>query len=407
MYLSPSPKPHGIDVARCSFLLAALCSLYVLGQLAYVLFGLSSPSPGTVLVCVLICVLFYRHLLLNPVHNWQLGVLLLAAISTLYSRFIFPEVSLEKQVLSIIFVAVAMMTGNGLGRELAIRPKCCRTIFLVVGGCLFVCWLLAINQWTAVGPYSHSPTSKPFFPFAEPSHFGLAFTPIVLFLCLLLKGWVRFLPALVLGLMGLVTPNTIMLLGIIVVVLLRPPLAIVFSIFAGVLLLTSSHLLPGYFTHRIQHCFKNHTCLVYLQGWEIMLSSLLDTFGLGHGFQNLAAAERGPIAERIAKYGHKIYLNRQDGGFLAVKLVGEFGVFGIALVLAATWLIARSAWDLMTRLHQKVGAIDALYHALIVGFVLELWFRGLGYFSPGVVLFFAALEMRRLKAADGSSLVSG
>ena len=138
-----------------------------------------------------------------------------------------------------------------------------------------------------------------------------------------------------------------------------------------------------------------------------MLSSLLDTFGLGHGFQNLAAAERGPIAERIAKYGHKIYLNRQDGGFLAVKLVGEFGVFGIALVLAATWLIARSAWDLMTRLHQKVGAIDALYHALIVGFVLELWFRGLGYFSPGVVLFFAALEMRRLKAADGSSLVSG
>ncbi|MFT8211578.1 MAG: hypothetical protein ACMZI0_15200 [Symbiopectobacterium sp.] len=57
--------------------------------------------------------------------------------------------------------------------------------------------------------------------------------------------------------------------------------------------------------------------------------ALFDTYGLGLGFQ--MAGTNG-----VGEYGYKIYvlsgmdLNRFDGGFLASKIVSEFGVIGVS-----------------------------------------------------------------------------
>jgi hypothetical protein len=135
--------------------------------------------------------------------------------------------------------------------------------------------------------------------------------------------------------------------------------------------------------------------LVYRQGWELTADALSRTDGWGVGFQQLGFV---PFTSPTADMLHRLLfgdLNTLDGGFLAAKVMAELGFIGIALVAAYIVLVIKVGWRVRmsvargTQLPSKV----LFSSAVICGFSIELFVRGLGYFSGSAVLFVAAVLM--------------
>jgi hypothetical protein len=255
-------------------------------------------------------------------------------------------------------------------------------------------------------------SAKAIILFAEPSHFGLAFLPILLFRASLASksGQVRLLGgALVLGaiLQSLTTLAGVALLA--VTLLRRTPLFgmlfVMILVGSGVALLDLS-----YYADRLSLSgdSDNLTTLVYLQGWENAWLNFGETDGIGVGFQQFGlAGSTGAISEKIYAILGGTYINLMDGGSTATKLIAEFGVFGIVMLLVYFRFALRSLMymrGLQTAAAEKRDIHWMFFSACTVSYSLELVLRGVGYFSTGGFLALTALmALYRLRRADTQS----
>ncbi|AKA39329.1 hypothetical protein [Yersinia ruckeri] len=131
----------------------------------------------------------------------------------------------------------------------------------------------------------------------------------------------------------------------------------------------------------IRSTSNNLSVLVFLQGWSEMLKSIFDSYGVGLGFQDAGTNTPSHIAIKIFKIA-KIYKNRQDAGFLAAKIIIEFGIIGAIFVFYVLYRIVSSMININdeTCIHKRV--ISGIFISLFI----ELFFRGQGYFTMGMFL---------------------
>jgi len=161
----------------------------------------------------------------------------------------------------------------------------------------------------------------------------------------------------------------------------------------------------SYFSERLVFEGSNNlTVLVFLQGWAIAHKSLVLTDGAGIGFQML-----GLKSEYFPAISHEIfqitgkYFNIYDGGFLAAKVVSELGLIGVFIsityaifairLMLSTFIISKNVCVCKPR--RDIEAKLILLNSLLFGFLVEYFFRGYGYFSPTLLLFFSVLFARR------------
>jgi hypothetical protein len=111
------------------------------------------------------------------------------------------------------------------------------------------------------------------------------------------------------------------------------------------------------------------------------------------GFQLLGTqprSEQSYIIERLAG----IQLNREDGGFLAAKILAEFGILGAIFILYYL-KISLEAFGFLKKqiliINNRQNLKHQLVAVIIFAFSVELFVRGAGYFSSGVFLFIFAL----------------
>jgi hypothetical protein len=139
---------------------------------------------------------------------------------------------------------------------------------------------------------------------------------------------------------------------------------------------------------------KNLSTLVYLSGWERAYLNFEDTFGLGVGFQQFGIiGSRGEIMETVEELGAED-LNLLDGGAVAPKFIGEFGLLGVIMLLVylvyfarnAKWLREVSFSEIPPRECRKV-----FFLSCFVMYCIDLFVRGTGYFSSSGFLFIASL----------------
>jgi hypothetical protein len=247
--------------------------------------------------------------------------------------------------------------------------------------------------------FSYSKYAKAIFPFAEPSHYAITMAPFYIFY-ITEKKVKGVIVTILLLIAGLILPSLILLVlsGLMLsMVVLKSKyrlilLVITVTLLFFVIMLTLDKI--GYFTERliIASSSKNLSALVYLQGWEESFNALIDTKGVGLGFQNLGKQSPGIIAEKINILAGK-YKNRSDGGFLAAKLIGEFGIIGLLIVISVTIRIVISYFNLVKfRKIKKERSIKYYFaDSVIVAFGFELFLRGYGYFTSGVFLFICAV----------------
>lgn len=248
------------------------------------------------------------------------------------------------------------------------------------------------------------------FPFGEPAHFAKIAGPIYVVAFFLVQKKFKLLIFTNAALQAILLPSTSMLFytAIILVIVLQvrslrimAPVILVLAVMVWFVILNPSYL--EYHTGRITLSPEsgNLTSLVMLQGAFAAKNALVDTGGLGLGFQMLGTEAPNEISAIIAGIlSNGGELCRTDGGFVAAKLIAELGLAGVVLAVLALaqmirsgiWL--RSYWKM--RLKFKADLPDhylksVITNSLITTFFIEMFLRGGGYFSLTAVLFIISL----------------
>jgi hypothetical protein len=134
--------------------------------------------------------------------------------------------------------------------------------------------------------------------------------------------------------------------------------------------------------------------LVYRQGWELLHQGIVFSRGWGIGFQQLGFA---PLNVPTSDWIYRILgddANLRDGSFLVAKLVSELGFIGIGIAIWFTVEAVRAGWRLRSIVLGSAGEYSASVKfclSMICAFSVEMFVRGIGYFSGTVVLFIASV----------------
>jgi hypothetical protein len=261
--------------------------------------------------------------------------------------------------------------------------------------CFVLFCLVAAGGIAGISPQTSMTSAKALFPFTEPSHFALIFTPFYVFSCARAQGAKRLLVLFTgVAIAGLLQNLTLLsvcalaallcLRGIVLI-----PLLVMFALALGSLELVDL----SYYTSRLDLSSdtQNLSAIVYLQGWQLIGESWQRSGGWGVGFQQLGMhGTEVPAAEMI--YGlTQNEGNLRDGGFGLAKLAGEFGLFGVLIVLAFVRYAWRAARELRRAAHTgRICAARLFALSAIVGYSIEIFVRGTGYFSSTSILLVAA-----------------
>jgi hypothetical protein len=227
--------------------------------------------------------------------------------------------------------------------------------------------------------------------FSEPSHFAIAVAPFSVFLSLTAtRCQVLFYSLLVLTFSLFCENATLLILFAIcaTVALLRlgirlaPLFAILLIVLIAVVPLLLQH---EYFAPRLSLSDDNLSSLVYLRGLESAQASLSEPPFIGVGFQMMGSRIHETNALTLLQNLKQESLNSQDGGFVAAKLVTEFGVIGTAALCFYLVIVLRG---LPASIHQiRQGCIsqsNCIYMASLASTLLQLFVRGSGYLGPFV-----------------------
>jgi hypothetical protein len=235
---------------------------------------------------------------------------------------------------------------------------------------------------------------KPVFPFAEPSHFALAFTPFLVYQCVRSSLPLRILWLIVALVLALLLESLSLVVAVGVAAACCLP-SILFVVGIAAASAAASYLDISYYTDRLDFSIgtTNISTLVYIQGFELTGAALQRTAGWGIGFQQLGVVPLNvPTSDLIYRL-IRDDANLYDGGFTAAKLIAELGLVGIAVLVAYVYFAVRAGLALR-RLSTSGGAGSAqqlFALAAIVAPMIEFFVRGVGYFSGTLMLMITGL----------------
>lgn len=403
---------------------ALIAVLIFLPSLIYVISTRTSMAPGLLATAAFLVLMFSGYLTRAVIPtSWLIGIMIFfATVSVTLATT--DNVALFKAVGSMamlfFFLLFAALLHTVLTRtDYSALSTGLKTVF----GLLLLLAALAIVSPIPIGNYvaegCTAACGRRVFPFSEPSHFALVAGPVYATMLVVLRPKLRKYVYFAAVIQAALFPSVIMSIFLLVLlfVSVRPFVLlslILVSVTAVMVIFESvSGGMFDYFSSRLffSVASNNPSTLVFLQGWLDAYRAMVETAGLGWGFQMLGTQSPNIYAVRIFEILHT-NINQTDGGAgLAAKLIAECGIVGLIVSLFIFVRIIISAHKLrqflLTRNKVATEVVtselykNAVAHAIIAAFAVEFLVRNLGYFSPGVVMFFVAcLQIRR---STGSS----
>jgi len=247
------------------------------------------------------------------------------------------------------------------------------------------------------------------FLFAEPSHYAIAFIPFLFYAAYTSnKKPCAVLYIIAAMTLALIIQNLTLLIGC---------LMIVFLLYGGrfwLLVLTTSILIVAafflnleYFSGRIDisEDSQNLSTLVFLSGWERSYLSFIASYGFGVGFQQLGiVGPEGDLQIILQDLMGGSSLNDKDGGSLGSKLIAETGLLGLMLLLFYLHFAIKVVRKFLLR--EINGSKNIFFFGVYLLFSIELFIRGMGYFSLTSFLFISSfywIYRSRIQAAQHST----
>jgi len=238
----------------------------------------------------------------------------------------------------------------------------------------------------------------PVFPFLEPSHFALSFALVTCLAMSVVEGGARYALVAVSFAMSMLFPNlTLLVVSCLELLLLARGTvksgALIAAIVTGAatFIVLDPSVVPYWSGRLAEGEAGNISRLVYFQGLDSMLIAGDVTHWLGLGFQNLGKEPDGPSAILLDNMGVQPQ-NRLDGGFIAAKVVAEFGILGIlaCIFVLRLWYLSLVALRRHIRGESASRVTDPstiLSLCSAYTFIIEFAVRGSGYFSPTCLIY--------------------
>jgi len=358
---------------------------------------------GTALSCILALVFFVFGLVKFRSYNrsdemlYSLGIAFFLCAHLAVAYFISPV--LPSKGLSSLPILLLMLIATPIIRDAIFLGSegLLDTGMKILGALLLVSCLFSI---LGLQPPTQSTGAKPCFPFTEPSFLAFCGVPVIIYVCVRSSVVGRVIWLALFLICTALLANLTMLAACLIAAVASLRLPMIF-VMAGVSFLASRYVDITYYQERLDLSLSsnNLSTLVYVQGWQLIVESLRNTWGWGLGFQQL-----GLIYTNVpASYQIVLLLGRdsnlQDGGFVLAKGLSEIGV----LVLPVVGYISYSAGRALLRLRAiafgKVNAASAhvLASVSVLGYIIELYARGAGYFSGTTVLMLASFAYLRFE----------
>ena len=358
---------------------ASLCIIFILGIYFYLNRTLEFER-STIFVLLMIFFCSFSITLHLFIVNQQLPMLV--EIDT--NRFIFSFACLFIVALS-AFLTALYLKYNSRNSHFYGAVKVSFIILLING-------LISLTKID----FLSTGLAKPTFLFLEPSHFALVLTPFLIYFCLTLSRYKALLLLLVVGGWAGYIQNLTLLIGVMLAFTISTRHNLIFAISLFILFLAALIAIFGidslsYFTDRLVLSGDNDnlSVLVLFQGWQNAIETLTTQSYLGGGFQQFGVTTvSGSVSDKLySLLGFNI--NQFDGGATAPKLVGEFGVFGIAFLCC--YLVFYLRIFLRLRKKKSFDKMDIFFYAIFLASFLEFFIRGVGYFSPLMYIFLISI----------------
>lgn len=397
-----SLETHQIDWK----LLFSLCLIFFVPQFLFVFLKLSSLAYGLLISCFLLFLINLKFIFkIKLKKEWVLySLFLLLYIVILY--FDFNNNSNDKKLILSLVAFSFLIFSSLLFSESLIQlsfPQIKRTFFIFLLLLILIGWVAVFFKFSYFG---YQDRYKPVFPFSEESHYALIVGGISCAYASISNKKTRWFIFANISLQALLFPNLTLLVFCVFFAFLFFLRSFPALLMGAILCISAMVFFDIFISDDIIRYFesrlilssesKNLTALVYLQGWQDAYISFLNSFGFGLGFQKLGSQEAGPIGERIFEL-HGEYFNREDGGFLAAKIISELGFIGIILVLIYIYIFLKFTYK-SKLLYRKKSSRDVFFYTLIICFFVELFLRGYGYFSPGIIVLICSVRNLRKNA---------
>lgn len=390
-------------------ILSAFFILLFIPSFFYVFLHASSMAAGLALTMVYILVISKKKLSWIMTNEKILLFFGFAAIILhfIVTSYIYIDYLSIKHILSFLLLCLIILSAGVLSFEIKkLNSSSLLSVLKILS--LFIIIMGMFSLFWKVDALGYDQYAKSIFPFSEPSHFALSVSGLLFAFGLYSSIYTKISLIILVGLMGILYPSLNLLVIALSMVILyfisnfKKLLFVVLITLVSIFYIVNFTEIATYFFDRLtfDDSASNLTALVYLQGWEDMRISLYESYGFGVGFQNMGILPPGEYGEMIYHLAGK-FKNRNDGGFLAAKLIGEFGILGIALIGAYLWKLFHSiiyvinftkAYDLNRKqIILNYSVVSILGHSVIIMFFLEMFARGYGYFSASIFLFFVAI----------------
>lgn len=382
--------------------LLLLLTLSIVPSLFFVTLNLQSLTIGfSVATLILITVLLIRYPLLDIDSTSLFYVNLFCAALILYS--LMNIYSYEKVFFSVLILYL-FINAAGFFSFILLRAG----FEEVKNAITKVAVVLSLSGWSSfiidINILGYERYVKSVFVFYEPSHFALVFG--MFFIASINLNISKKLSVYLFAstlFFGLLLPNVTILIYFFIGVALKVRKLSTSFIVLFVFCLLFAYLMilqPVFFSYYLDRVNfsdgnNNLSALVYIQGWLESYKSLTETSGVGLGFQMAGTNAPSQIAEKIYALAN-MYLNREDGGFLAAKLIIEFGFLGIILVLGYLVLFIKSCLRIRRNKYHNNNFL-LIADLLFIGFFVDMFIRSAGYFTLGMFLFIVALFLRLKK----------
>ncbi|KUJ58271.1 hypothetical protein [Chryseobacterium aquaticum] len=223
---------------------------------------------------------------------------------------------------------------------------------------------------------------KSIFPYTESSHFALFFSGCLYYTTVRYKKY-RVLLIIFALVCALYLKNLTLLVCVIVLSLCLFKFWMVF-INTLIAVLVYNFVDLSYFSDRVENLSSdssNLSTLVFVQGWELAISALKKSNGLGIGLQQLGQIKLESRSSKIIYLLTRKEFNISDAGLTAPKIICEFGIFGIIGLMIYTIIALKGVLYLRNYRNGHDSNNILLAYCIIISFFTELFVRGVGYFA--------------------------
>ncbi len=380
----------------------SLIVMLLLPNAIYVLFETSSLAPGFILASWIVFWLNIKQIrmLHTKTFLWVLAVCCVLMLNSLYIYYIIGDV---RTLSAVAFIAV-LLTSPLLSSRLAKAEwrELEKSLMLLLHVLAVLGWIGLVYKFLIVG---WEQKIKYPFPFSEPSFFAVCYGMFAVGYSFVASRNFGLYMVVNMILFSFLFPSlTFLLFVVIVIVVMIVRLQAIYFCW-GVLIAPVVILGVGYyfisdveyFSSRLSFSgTENITTLVWLQGWDLSYINLNATEWRGLGFQMLGyeGTELSDISYKLEDLTGK-FMNITSGGFLAAKIISEFGLVGVMLailyILFLVCLLIKVGSSSSVSLKSDVTKKIMVLQGLVFGYVVEFFFRGYGYFSPCLYVSLAAL----------------